>query len=109
MAIDRLKGVLPGRVHARLRLLASELVTSAVACRAATTEPAVRLEIEVLDGAVRLRVERIRTEDEPVQDRLGRSPQWTLALLDEMADEWGVVHDECGLHLRSWAEVKIGR
>ena len=99
---------LPAAVHARLRLLASELVTSAVTCRASTAEPVVQLEIEMDDETVRLRVERVRSHTDPIRDSLGRSPQWTLALLDEMADAWGVVHDECGRHLRSWAELRVG-
>jgi hypothetical protein len=106
IAVDRLRAELPAAVHARLRMLASELVSTAVCCRARTMEPVIELHVERWGETVRLEVIRVAGEGERSHDRLAPDPQWTLAMLDEFADDWGVVHDECGRPVRSWAEVR---
>lgn len=98
----------PPPVHARLRMLASELVSTAVCSRAKCTEPVIALRVERWGATVRLEVIRMAGEGERSRDRLAPDPQWTLAMLDEFADDWGVVHDECGRPVRSWVELRTG-
>lgn len=88
-------------------MLASELVSTAVCSRARTTEPVIELSVERAGAVVRLEVNRVAGQRAHARHELAPAPQWTLALLDEFADDWGVVHDECGLALRSWAEIKV--
>lgn len=106
IAVDKLRAEIPTAAHARLRMLASELVSTAVCSRAKTTEPVIELHVERWGETVRLEVIRMAGEGERSRDRLAPDPQWTLAMLDEFADDWGVVHDECGRPVRSWVEVR---
>ena len=93
--------------HARLRMLASELVTTAVCSRSRTSEPVIEMNVERTGSVVRIAVTRITGSGAQPRHALAPAPQWTFALLDEFADDWGVVHDECGLALSSWAEIRI--
>src|SRR5688572_1879254 len=107
VAVDRMRAELPAAVHARLRMLASELVSTAVCSRASSVEPVIEMRVEQAGPTVRLEVTRVPGNGERSRDRLAPDPQWTLAMLDEFADNWGVVHDECGRPVRSWAEVRM--
>jgi hypothetical protein len=89
-------------------MLASELVSTAVCSRARTTEPVIELSVHRAGPVVRLEVNRVAGQGAHSRHELAPVPQWTFALLDEFADEWGVVHDECGLALQSWAEIRVG-
>jgi anti-sigma regulatory factor (Ser/Thr protein kinase) len=97
-------GWLPRDAETTLTLLVSELVTNAVRHGGAGDEDLIELELRAVDGGVGVTVSdpgpgfSPEERDAPLDEPGG----WGLVLVDQMAERWGVVHDE---RTRVWFEL----
>lgn len=107
-ALRELRGEIAPDTLQTLGLLVSEAVTNAVRHALCGPGTAVMLDVVVSPSLVRVEVGDRGMGFDPAQtpppdpDRVGG---WGLYLLEELADLWGVVHDEERGWTRVWFEV----
>lgn len=105
LAVEELRWDLRPTVLNKVRLLSSELVTSAIAQAGHHTDDWVDVEVCVSPWQVRVEVSCTLE----AHGRFDYPPTWSGAMLDELADDWGFVRDEEGRTLRLWFELDPSR
>lgn len=90
-----------------VRLLASELVSDALATERPPADRPISLEAEVLDGATRVAVgfNGLALRVRPRKPELGE-PGWGLYLVQQLASRWGARHEDGSMTV--WFEVPSG-
>jgi hypothetical protein len=104
LAVDDLRWELRPTVLNKVRVLASELVTSAIAQAGHHTDDWVDIEVSVTPWQVRVEVS-CETSPEAAHGRFEYPPTWSGAMLDDLADDWGFVRDEDGRMIKIWFEI----
>jgi hypothetical protein len=105
LAVEELRWDLRPTVLNKVRLLASELVTSAIAQGGHHTDGWVDVEVAVSPWQVRVQV----SCELDAHGRFDYPPTWSGAMLDDLADDWGFVRDEEGRTLKLWFELDPSR
>jgi hypothetical protein len=101
MALEDLRWELRPTVLNKVRLLASELVTSAIAQAGHHTDDWVDVMMSVSPWQVRVEV----SCELGAHGRFEYPPTWSGAMLDDLADDWGFVRDDDGRMLKLWFEL----
>ena len=105
LALEDLRWDLRPTVLNKVRVLASELVTSAICQAGHHTDGWVDIAVSVSPWLVRVEVSCA----ESAHGRFEHPPTWSGELLDELADDWGFIRDDDGHLLRLWFELDPSR
>jgi anti-sigma regulatory factor (Ser/Thr protein kinase) len=96
---------LPRELESTVLLLVCELVNNAVRHGGAAEEEVIELELSALDGGhVRVQVSDpgVGFEHTPRNQPLDEEGGWGLVLIESMAEDWGVEHED---RTRVWFEL----
>jgi anti-sigma regulatory factor (Ser/Thr protein kinase) len=100
-AVDELEENLRGTLAEDIKLLLSELVTNSIRHSGAPADRPIEVAVRSSSSVVRIEVLDRGKWSPPTPDPGGTSG-WGLFLVDQIADRWGVDHDQ---GTRAWFEI----